>query len=138
MKSPLAAPARAPARAPALILALALLAAPATAADVKTFQVRGGTGATAYAGTVRVTTIPSAQPDALFMNVDWTFGGFLVKGYGIVAKDDPTLLTVSYVVPVGLGVARYKIQPDGSVIGTLVGEKGFFVQEVWTQSGGRN
>lgn len=128
----------------ALALTLALTAAQpltatrAAAADVKTFQVRGGAGTTAYAGTVRVTTVPAAQDDVIFMNVDWTFGGFVVKGYGIVAKDDPTLLTVSYVVPVGLGVARYKIQPDGSVIGTLVGEKGFFVQEVWTQSGGRN
>ena len=111
-----------------------LFAAQASAAEVNTFAVRGGTGATAYAGIVRVTTVPlSGDAPTLFMNVEWTFGAYVLKGYGIVSKDDPTLLTVSYVVPIGLGVGRYKVQPDGSVTGTLVGEQGIFVQEVWTR-----
>lgn len=110
----------------------ALFAAQAAAADVKTFSVRGGSGAAAYAGTVRVTTLPTNETATVFMSVEWTFGAYVIKGFGIVAKDDPTLLTVSYVVPAGLGVGRYKVQPDGSALGTLAGEAGIFVQEVWT------
>ncbi len=87
----------------------------------------------AYQGSVRVTPMPSSETEVLLMSVEWTFGANVIRGYGIVAKDDPLLLTVSYVVPVGLGVGRYKIQPDGSVIGTLVGAKGIFVEEVWTE-----
>ena len=113
-------------------LVLALYAAQAVAAEVRDFSVRGGTGSMAYQGTVRVTQLPSTETDALFMSIEWMFGSYVVKGYGIVAKDDPLLLTVSYVVPVGLGVGRYKLQPDGNAIGTLVGAKGIFVEEVWT------
>ena len=117
-------------------LVLALVAVQAWAADVKTFSVSGGSGAAAYRGTVRVTTVPTEETATLFMNVEWTFGAYVIKGFGIVAKDEPTLLTVSYVVPAGLGVGRYKIQPDGGVLGTLVGEKGILVEEVWTSLDG--
>ena len=110
-------------------LLLTLIAAHAVAAA----EVRNFSGTTAYEGTVRVTPMPSPETEALFMSVDWTFGAYVVRGYGIVAKDDPLLLTVSYVVPLGLGVGRYRIQPDGNVIGTLVGERGIFVEEVWTR-----
>ncbi len=112
------------------------LSAQAMAADVKAFMVIGGAGKSAYAGTVRVTTLPASDASTLFMSVEWTFGTYVIKGYGVIAKDDPTLLTISYVVPLGLGVGRYKIQDYGGVVGTLVGEKGVFVEEVWTPTDG--
>ena len=116
----------------AAALMITLFASQAVAADTSTFSVKGGSGAMAYEGTVRVIPLQTSETETLFMNVEWTFGSNIIRGYGVVAKDDPLVLTVSYVVPAGLGVGRYKIQPDGSAVGVLVGAKGYFVDEVWT------
>ena len=122
----------------ALGCALALVSglAPAGAAEVREFAVRGGSGASAYQGTARVSPAGSVGEEALFLNVEWTFGTYVIRGYGVVANDDPSTLTVSFVAPAGLGVGRYRIQPDGGLVGSLVGEKGIFVQEVWTATEG--
>lgn len=104
----------------------------AAAQDVRAFAVRGGNGRSSYEGSVRVTQLATPETEVAFMKVEWTFGGTVIEGYGVVAKDDPQVLTVSYVVPAGLGVGRYKLGPDGNLIGTLVGAQGYFVHEQWT------